>query len=131
MRCVKILYVDDEPDIREVAELCLQLDPSLMVRTCESGKQAIEVAASWQPDAIVRRETAHLSVGEALIYFSKSARENGSHSAKAFQPHHQRTSVVTKARAANTLAMMAKCSGKRQIRMNKAMVSVPSVMPPR
>lgn len=53
MRCVKILYVDDEPDIREVAELCLQLDPSLMVRTCESGKQAIEVAASWQPDAIL------------------------------------------------------------------------------
>ena len=49
----RILYVDDEPDIREVAELSLGLDPGLEVRTCSSGPEAIEEAAVWRPDLIL------------------------------------------------------------------------------
>lgn len=49
----KILYVDDEADIREVAQMALELDPDMEVRTCASGPQAIEQAAAWRPDLIL------------------------------------------------------------------------------
>lgn len=50
---VRILYVDDEPDIREVAEMSLQLDPGIEVRTCASGKDAILVAGEWGPHLVL------------------------------------------------------------------------------
>ncbi|MCT2558428.1 response regulator [Tsuneonella sp. YG55] len=49
----RILYVDDEPDIREIAELSLSLDPHFEVRTAESGPQAIELANDWRPSLIL------------------------------------------------------------------------------
>ena len=49
----RILYVDDEPDIREVAEMSLQLDPDFEVMTCASGAEAVEVASEWTPDLIL------------------------------------------------------------------------------
>lgn len=49
----RILYVDDEGDIREVAAMALELDPELEVRTCESGAEALGVAAEWQPRLIL------------------------------------------------------------------------------
>jgi CheY-like chemotaxis protein len=53
MTVVRILHVDDEPDIREVVELSLGLDPDFTVRSCGSGKDALAVAAEWQPDFIL------------------------------------------------------------------------------
>jgi two-component system OmpR family response regulator len=50
---IRILHVDDEPDIREVVELSLGLDPDFTVRSCGSGKEALAVAAEWQPDFIL------------------------------------------------------------------------------
>ncbi len=49
----KILYVDDEPDIREVAQMSLELDDGLEVRACGSGREALPAAAQWQPDLIL------------------------------------------------------------------------------
>ena len=49
----RILYVDDEDDIREVASMSLELDPSIEVRTCSSGFEAIAVAGEWRPDLIL------------------------------------------------------------------------------
>ena len=49
----RILYVDDEPDIREVAMMALELDPDFEVRSAQSGDEAIEVAATWRPDMIL------------------------------------------------------------------------------
>ncbi|WP_066557228.1 response regulator [Croceicoccus bisphenolivorans] len=49
----KVLYVDDEPDIREIVCLSLELEPSLDVRDCSSGAEALEVACEWQPDLIL------------------------------------------------------------------------------
>ena len=46
----RILYVDDEPDIREIATMALELDPALEVRACASGQEALAVAADWAPD---------------------------------------------------------------------------------
>lgn len=49
----RILYVDDEADIREVAQMSLELDPALEVQVCASGAAAIDHAAAWQPDLIL------------------------------------------------------------------------------
>jgi CheY-like chemotaxis protein len=50
---IRILYVDDEADIREVAAMSLELDPELEVRTCGSGLEALELTAQWRPDLIL------------------------------------------------------------------------------
>ena len=49
----RILYVDDEPDLREVAQICLELDPDFEVRTCSSGALALEELDRWRPDLVL------------------------------------------------------------------------------
>lgn len=49
----RILYIDDEDDIREVAEMALELDPSLVVRICGSGREGLVAAREWHPDLIL------------------------------------------------------------------------------
>jgi CheY-like chemotaxis protein len=49
----RVLYVDDEADIREVAAMSLELDPDFEVRTCASGAEALPVAKEWQPQLIL------------------------------------------------------------------------------
>ncbi|SMD12127.1 Response regulator receiver domain-containing protein [Fulvimarina manganoxydans] len=50
---MKILCVDDEDDIREIAKMSLELDPDIEVATAASGLIALETARSWHPDLIV------------------------------------------------------------------------------
>src|SRR6202051_391713 len=50
---IRILHVDDEPDIREVVEISLSLDPGFATRSCGSGEEALVVAIDWQPDIIL------------------------------------------------------------------------------
>lgn len=50
---IRLLYVDDEADIREVAQMSLELDPDFEVRTCGSGAEAAEVARTWAPDLVL------------------------------------------------------------------------------
>jgi len=40
---LKVLYVDDEPDIREVACMALELDPEIECRPAGSGPDAIAI----------------------------------------------------------------------------------------
>jgi CheY-like chemotaxis protein len=49
----RVLHVDDEPDIREVVEISLGLDPGLVMRSCGSGQEALTVVAEWPPDIIL------------------------------------------------------------------------------
>jgi CheY-like chemotaxis protein len=49
----RVIYVDDESDIREVASMALELDPAFEVRTCPGGREAIAMARSWNPDLIL------------------------------------------------------------------------------
>ena len=53
MSALRVLHVDDEPDIREVVELALGLDPEFSVLSCGSGHEGLEGAASWSPDLIL------------------------------------------------------------------------------
>ena len=49
----KVLYVDDDEDIREIALLSLGLEPDLEIRGASSGAEAIEVVPAWLPDIIL------------------------------------------------------------------------------
>lgn len=49
----RILHVDDEADIREVAVMSLELDDALEVRTAASGDEALATAFAWIPDLIL------------------------------------------------------------------------------
>lgn len=50
---LKIMYVDDEDDIREIAVLALEFDPDFSVKSCASGSEAVAIAADWLPDLIL------------------------------------------------------------------------------
>lgn len=49
----RILYVEDEPDIRAVAKLVLELDGGFEVAVCASGREALDRAKNFAPDLIV------------------------------------------------------------------------------
>lgn len=49
----RILYVDDDPDLREIAQMSLELDPELEVRCCGSGEEALGEIAAWRPDLLL------------------------------------------------------------------------------
>ncbi len=49
----KILYVEDEPDIHQVAKLALEAIGGFTVQICESGKEALQVAPEYSPDLIL------------------------------------------------------------------------------
>jgi CheY-like chemotaxis protein len=49
MSAVRILHVDDEPDIREIVEMSLGLNADFEVRACACGADAVAAAAEWSP----------------------------------------------------------------------------------
>ncbi|MBO9624301.1 MAG: response regulator [Sphingomonas sp.] len=49
----KVLYVDDERDIAEIAAMALELDPWFEVQTCNSGAEALAFAREWRPDVVL------------------------------------------------------------------------------
>jgi two-component system OmpR family response regulator len=78
MTTIRVLHVDDEPDIREVVEVSLGLDPAFVTRGCASGNEALTVAADWQPDIILLDVMMPVMDGAAtLIRLRESARTAG------------------------------------------------------
>jgi len=66
---MKILYVDDEPDIRTIVGMALRLDPDLEVRMAESGPDALRLldTSGWTPDlALLDMMMPEMSGGEVL-----------------------------------------------------------------
>ena len=53
MTALRVLHVDDEPDIRKVVKLSLSLDPTFTVLGCGSGAEALAAAPDWSPDMIL------------------------------------------------------------------------------
>ena len=53
MTTLRILHVDDDPDMREVVEISLGLDPDIATRSCGSGEEALVAAIDWQPNIIL------------------------------------------------------------------------------
>jgi two-component system OmpR family response regulator len=49
----RLLYVEDEPDIRAVAEVALQHIGGFELKVCESGEQAVREAVAFAPDMVL------------------------------------------------------------------------------
>ena len=49
----EILYVDDEPDIREIVQMALGLMPALSVSTADSGMRALQSMQESKPDLVL------------------------------------------------------------------------------
>lgn len=49
----RILYVDDEADLREIVQMSLELDAELEVRCCASGAEALDLLLEWRPDLVL------------------------------------------------------------------------------
>lgn len=52
---LRILYVDDDADIRTIVEMALALDPTIEVRAANSGANALRLIADgpWRPDVMI------------------------------------------------------------------------------
>ena len=49
----KILYVEDEPDIRDIAKLVLEKVGQFEVQVASGGKEALELITTFQPDMVL------------------------------------------------------------------------------
>jgi CheY-like chemotaxis protein len=47
---LRVLFADDEPDIRAIIAAALARDPFFVPRGCASGEEALAAAAGWRPD---------------------------------------------------------------------------------
>ncbi len=52
-RLNRILYVEDEPDIRQVAQLALEVVGHFTLKVCSSGEEALQALARFKPDLIL------------------------------------------------------------------------------
>lgn len=52
---MKILYVEDDPDLREIVTIAVGLDASMELRAFSSGEAALKAldAGNWRPDALL------------------------------------------------------------------------------
>jgi CheY-like chemotaxis protein len=53
MALIRILHVDDDPDIREIVELSLGREPDFVTRSCGSGEEGLDLVADWKPDLLL------------------------------------------------------------------------------
>jgi CheY-like chemotaxis protein len=67
MADIRILLVDDEPDIREVVDVSLGLDREFTTRACASGADALVMAAEWSPSLILLDVMMPLMDGPATL----------------------------------------------------------------
>ena len=49
----KILYAEDEPEIRDVATIALEAVGSFKVRVCNDGEEAVAAATEYRPDLLL------------------------------------------------------------------------------
>lgn len=52
---MRILYIDDEPDIRLIVEMALKMRPEIEVRTAESGEAGLAMLrwSDWMADLVM------------------------------------------------------------------------------
>jgi len=50
---IKLMHVDDDPDIREIVDMSLGLSGDYVVLQCESGEEALAQMAAYGPDVLL------------------------------------------------------------------------------
>lgn len=66
---MKILYVDDEPDIRDVAVMALEIDPEIEVKAAGSGGEALSLLdeSGYRPDVVLLDVMMPVMDGPAVL----------------------------------------------------------------
>lgn len=83
MNSIRILHVDDEADIREVAALALELDPAFDLRSAGSGEEALDILAQGFAADVVLLDVMMPSLDGPAVLTSLRA-----------LPGHARTPVI-------------------------------------
>lgn len=50
---MRLMHVEDDGDIRKIAEMALELSGKFEVRQCASGEEAVEQVADYNPDVLL------------------------------------------------------------------------------
>lgn len=50
---LRLLYVDDEPDIRMIVEFSLEDEPDFELKVCASGAEALAMVEAYQPHMVL------------------------------------------------------------------------------
>lgn len=50
---IKLLHVEDDADIREIAQMSLDLSGEFEVVQCSSGEEALKIAMTYTPDVLL------------------------------------------------------------------------------
>jgi CheY-like chemotaxis protein len=53
MKSYRILYVDDDPLMRDVVELALNFESEFVVMSCADSEEALVAVPGWEPDLII------------------------------------------------------------------------------
>jgi CheY-like chemotaxis protein len=53
MKVRRILFIDDEDDIKALAQFCLESEAGWLMMSASNGKEGLELAEKEQPDAIL------------------------------------------------------------------------------
>lgn len=72
---VKVLFVDDAPDITEVFGLCLQL-AGAEVKVASSAQEALEACGDWSPDILISDLTMPKINGYDLILALRASQQS-------------------------------------------------------
>ena len=78
MSSLRVLQIDDEPDILDIVAASLSLDPEFDVRSCNSGAHGLAAAAKWRPDLILLDVMMPVMDGPATLkHLQEDARTAG------------------------------------------------------
>ncbi len=72
---MRVLHVDDEPDVREIVKLSLELDEDLAVICCSSAQEALDTLAQWRPDVILLDAMMPGMDGPAMLVYLRQSSE--------------------------------------------------------
>jgi len=67
MTVLRVLHIDDEPDIRTLVEISLGLDSDFTVRTCESSRDGLAIVPEWSPHLILSDVVMPIMDGPAML----------------------------------------------------------------
>ncbi len=74
----RVLHVEDEPDLRDVVQLSLSLDPDITVKSCDGGLDALVAAEEWRPHIILSDVLMPVMDGPQLLaHLRKNVRTAG------------------------------------------------------
>ncbi|HEY0314737.1 MAG TPA: response regulator [Sphingomonas sp.] len=106
---IRILCVDDDPDIRTIAVMALGLDPEMDIRSAGSGPEALALldAGTWAPDVVLLDVMMPGMDGPAVLAAIRS-RDHAAEPTAIFMTARARRSDVEAYRALGAIGVIVK-----------------------